>query len=88
MILNLDPKTRLEIASMVYSRWAAAFDAHKAVKAATWESAGKFCPKAEWPNYHAAQLQNAAQELELAAKLKADICPFSPLVTGEIGCGI
>jgi hypothetical protein len=83
MILDLDAKTRLEIASMVYHRWTIAYDAMKEAKAATWESMGKFCPKNEWHLYHADMIENAEKELELAEKLKSDICPFSPLITGE-----
>jgi hypothetical protein len=83
MILDLDAKTRLEIASMVYSRWCEAFDNLKKVKTQTWESTGKFCPKGDWPQYQASMLKHAERELELAEKLKADICPFSPLATGE-----
>lgn len=83
MILDLDAKTRLEIASMVYSRWSEAWDNVKTVKALTWETSGKFSPKDEWPLYYADMLKHAKEELSLAEKLKADICPFSPLVTGE-----
>lgn len=83
MILDLDAVTRNEISSMCYSRWCKAYDEMKAVKAFTWESQNKFCPKDEWPLYHASMLEIAERELKLAEKLKADICPFSPLIKGE-----
>lgn len=83
MLLDLDPTTRLELASMVYSRWATAFDSLKAAKAMTWESQGKFCPKADWPSFHASILADAQKEFTLATKLTEDICKFSPLIAGE-----
>jgi hypothetical protein len=80
---ELDAKTRLEIASMVYNRWCKAYDEIKKVKALTWESTGKFCPKEEWPLYQKDMLENAEKELALALKLKDDVCKYSPLVTQE-----
>jgi hypothetical protein len=80
MILDLDAITRNEIASMVYSRWVVAYENYKDVKNMQWD---KSCPKAEWPQFHAHMLASAQKELDLATKLKADICSFSPLVKGE-----
>lgn len=76
----LSARARLELASMAYGRWSTAYDAVKATKALTWESSGRFCPKGEWPSYHAEMTKNAEKELELAAVLKAEICPHSPLL--------
>lgn len=75
----LSAETRLELASMAYARWSAAFDAHKAAKAETWESAGRFCPRDEWPLFHARRLNAARTELDKAARIKDEICPHSPL---------
>lgn len=76
----LSAKARLELASMAYGRWAKAYDALKEAKALTWESAGKFCPKEEWPLYHADMVKTAQAELDLTTALKAEICPHSPLM--------
>lgn len=76
----LTAKARLELASMAYVRWAKAYDAMKEVKALTWDSAGRFCPKGEWPLYHAAMVKTAQTELDLATALKDEICPHSPLM--------
>jgi hypothetical protein len=67
---------------MAYARWSKAYDDLKAAKALTWESAGRFCPRAEWPLYSAAQIEDAEKELAKAERLKAAICPFSPLMEG------
>jgi hypothetical protein len=79
----LDAKARLEIASMVYSRWSLAFDSLKNTKALTWESQNRFCPKADWPFFHKSLIESAQKEFDLACKLKEDMCKYSPLVTGE-----
>ncbi len=79
----LSAKARLEIASMVYSRWCNAFDALKAAEKETWESAGKFCPKDEWPQYHADRKQSALTDFSIASQLKNEMCKWSPLVLGE-----
>lgn len=83
MILDLDATTRNEIASMVYARWGKAYDAMKAAKAMKWEDNKQMCPKADFPLFHAENIKHAEKELALAEKLKADICPFSPLVIGK-----
>ncbi len=83
MILDLDAVTRNEIASMVYSRWCVAFDRLKEAKARTWESNKHVCPKADWPFFYKSAVDHADKEFKLAEKLKADICPFSPLIKGE-----
>jgi hypothetical protein len=82
MIVNvpLDAEARLELAAMAYSRWCKAYDYLKTIKAATWESQNKFCPKDEWPSYHAVQIQGAEAELKKAAAIKDAICPYSPLI--------
>lgn len=80
----LSAKARLELASMAYARWSTAYDAFKAAKSLTWESSGRFCPKGEWPLYHASMLGTAQAELDLAAALKAEICPHSPLVEQQV----
>ena len=82
MQVDLDAEARNELAAMAYARWSTAFETLKAAKALSWESAGKFCPKAEWPQYHASMLDTADKEFALATRLKAAICPFSPLVIG------
>jgi hypothetical protein len=78
----LDAEARLELASMAYSRWCKAYDEMKGLKASTWESQGKFCPKDEWPDYHRDQLTHAANELAKATRLKDAICPHSPIIAG------
>jgi len=83
MIVDLNARTRLELASMVYSRWCQAYDKLKEVKALTWESAGKFCPKEDWNAYHLDMQFTAQKELDLATNLKDVICKLSPLVSEE-----
>jgi hypothetical protein len=83
MILDLDATTRNEIARMCYARWTVAYDNMKHIKSMTWETNKHVCPKAEWSLFHAEMLKSAQKELTLAEKLKADVCPFSPLIKGE-----
>jgi hypothetical protein len=83
MILDLDAFTRNELASMVYARWSSAFENLKKTKSLTWESTGKFCPRAEWPSYHETMLAGAQKELEYASRLKETVCKYSPLICGE-----
>jgi hypothetical protein len=83
MILDLDATTRNEIAAMVYTRWSKACDAIKQVKTATWEQNKVVCPKGDWEGQQKLMLEDAQKELDLAAKLKADICPFSLIIKGE-----
>lgn len=83
MLCELSPKARLEIASMVYSRWSRAFDSLNNTKALTWESQHKFCPKADWPLFHKSMIEKAQKEFDLATELKNEICKYSPLVAGE-----
>ena len=81
MILDLDAVTRNEVASMCYARWSNAWTNMKTVKAMVWDA--RVCPKSDWPEFHAQMLAEARRELDLAEKLKADVCPFSPLVIGS-----
>lgn len=83
MQCEFDAETRLEIASMVYNRWCIAFDKLKEVKALTWESAGKFCPKADWPSFHSDMIKTADKEMQLATRLKDSVCKYSPLIIGS-----
>ena len=76
----LDATARLELAAMVYARWSTAFNKVKEVKALTWELAGKFCPKAEWPKYKDSMLEAALLELGTAEQLKEQVCKYSPLL--------
>jgi hypothetical protein len=76
----LSARARLELASMAYARWSVAYDKLKEVKFLTWEASGRFCPKGEWPLYHAEMLKNAEHELTLATQIKGEICPHSPLL--------
>ena len=85
MQIELDAEARLVLASLAYTAWEQAWEAHKAVKAETWESARRFCPHNEWPQYHASGLKNAQAKLDEATRVKNAICPHSPLVTGEHG---
>jgi hypothetical protein len=80
MQIDLDAETRLELASMVYGRWGTAYDNQKRVQGLTWESAGKFCPKADWPEFHGSMLEAAKAEFELATRLKNAVCKHSPIV--------
>jgi len=45
MQIELSAEARLEIASLVYSKWAESFDAFKAAKTATWEARVNFVLK-------------------------------------------
>lgn len=72
--IPLDATTRLELASMVYARWAKAYDAHKLAKAQVWETQKHVCPKADWPLFYEKSVEHAEKELKLATKLKQDIC--------------
>ncbi len=83
MQIELSPEARLEIASLVYDKWCKAYDAFKLAKTQTWESAGKFCPKSEWPLFQAKMLESAQKELDKWARLKDEVCKYSPLVIGE-----
>lgn len=83
MQVDLDAEARLELASMAYERWSKAWETAKLVRAETWESAGKFCPKADWPQFHEARRKSASDELDKAERVKKAICPFSPLILGE-----
>lgn len=79
----LSALARNKLASMAYEQWSVSYESLKAVKALTWESAGKFCPKAEWPQYHTSMVINAEKELAEAAAVKDEICKWSPIVMGE-----
>ena len=83
MNIDLDAEARMDIASLVYGHWSSAFDELKAAKALTWESAGKFCPKADWPEFHKGMVMTAEKKLAKAAHMKDSICKFSPLVYGS-----
>jgi hypothetical protein len=76
----LSARARLELSAMAYERWSKAYDATKATKALTWESSGRLCPKGEWPAYYAEMIKNVAHELNLAAQIREEICPYSPLL--------
>lgn len=83
MNVDLDPQARLDIAALVYKNWSESFDRLKVARALTWESAGKFCPKVEWPLYHASMVKSAEQDFMKASHMKDSFCPFSPLVIGS-----
>jgi len=84
MQCELSAEARNELAAMAYARWSDAFGKLKEIKTATWESMDEFCPKLDWPMYHAHMLQTAQKEFDLAARLKAEICKYSPLVCGGV----
>lgn len=83
MQIELSPETRLEIASLVYDKWCKAHEAMKLAKTQTWESAGKFCPKADWPLFQARILKDSQKEFDKWTRLKDEVCKYSPLVIGE-----
>lgn len=83
MQCELSAEARNELAAMAYARWSDAFENLKEIKAATWESMDRFCPKADWPSFKEAMRQTAEKEFDLASRLKAEICKYSPLVCGE-----
>lgn len=83
MQCELSAEARNELAAMAYARWSDAFDILRKVKAMTWESEKKFCPKADWPNFHESMLASAQKEYDLTTRLKAEICKYSPLICGE-----
>lgn len=82
-IMELSPTVRNELGAMAYARWSTAVDNLKKIKAATWESMDKFCPKSEWPNYHKTMIDSAETELLLAEDIKFAICKYSPLIAGK-----
>lgn len=78
--IPLSAEARLEIASLVYGKWCEAFDAKKAVAGETWVSAGKFCPRDEWPMYHEARVKKALADFEKWTRLREEVCKHSPLM--------
>lgn len=83
MQIELSPEARLEIASLVYNKWAESYDAFKAAQTATWEANKWLCPKEDWPLFRAHQMEYAEKALDKWTKLKEEVCKYSPLVTGE-----
>ena len=79
----LDAVARNLVSSLVYQHWTECFDTLKAAKNATWESAGKFCPKAEWPLHQAVMLKNAQAAFDTATAVKEQACKFSPMIHGH-----
>lgn len=83
MQIELSAEARLEIAALVYSKWAQSFDAFKAAKTATWENNKQVCPKGDWPLFQADQMEYAQKTLDKWTRLKEEVCKYSPLVIGE-----
>lgn len=83
MLCELDAIARNELASMAYARWSMAYDNYKKTKQLTWEQNKQVCPKSDWSSFHSQMIQSAEKELELASKVKDQICKYSPLICGE-----
>lgn len=81
MQCELSAEARNELAAMAYARWSEAANKLRRVKAASWESMSCFCLKADWPSFRAAMIETAQNEFDLASRLKAEICKYSPLVS-------
>lgn len=82
-MVPLTALARLEIASLVYGEWSKAFDSLKNVKQLTWATAGKFCPKEDWPLFHKDMLQNAQANFDKWQAIRNEMCHHSPLIAGE-----
>jgi hypothetical protein len=65
MKLELTEQVVFALQSLAYAAWTQAYDNHKELttKYTTWESQGKFCPKSEFSEYYAKQLENAVKTL-------------------------
>ena len=59
-----------------YAMWAKEYDELEVCKIATWESQGKFCPKAEWPMFHEEQMKNAKDREMKAKKVFDELAAF------------
>lgn len=78
MNLELTESVVFSLQCLAWTAWAKACDEHKELttKRNTWESQGKFCPKAEFPEYYAVQLENAVTTLTKARVVLDAIAPY------------
>lgn len=75
MQIELSDTAILALAALAHDMWTKAYDSLKEVKALTWETSGKYCPKNEWPLYHATMLENGQKELDKWANIKQELTP-------------
>ena len=75
-VFELSPELRLEIASLLYSKWSSLWDARLVVQKEEWDK--KFCPKSDWPAFHAMRISLAQKELDQAYKLWQEFKPYAP----------
>ena len=75
MQIELSDTAILALAALAHDMWSKAYDSLKHVKTMTWESSGKYCPKNEWPLYHASMLENGQKEMDKWAGIKQELAP-------------
>ena len=82
MQIELSDTAVLALGTLAHDTWTKTYDSFKHVKGMTWEASWKFCPKDEWPLYHASMLEECQKELDKWAGIKKELAsafsvPFS-----------
>ena len=75
MQIDLSPEAIFALSGLTQEEWTKAFDALKIVQHETWGSAGKFCPKADWPEFHARRVKNAKDTFQKWSAIRAELAP-------------